>query len=201
MHAHPVIPELIQAYCTYDRSDIVPTSSRNKSSSVSTSSAGSSGGMKTILNLVAKGDSIDDKREIDVFARRFQYYLMDGVPVQVLLPTTSAPSQEEKILRLMIRGSTAFSHALLELSRKRRPGIINVGMQGNYVATMETITKLSRTAPVVLDLDEEEKKRFFSFETDLSDGPVMMLAKNKKDAMLLLCGLKLLLEREKLHRR
>jgi hypothetical protein len=50
----------------------------------------------------------------------------------------------------------------------------------------------------VESLDEEEKKRFFSVETDLSPGPIMMLAKTKKDAMLLLCGLKLLLEREKM---
>jgi hypothetical protein len=198
MHAHPVIPELLQAYCTSDWSDIVPTSSRNKSSNASVSSA--SGGMKTILKLVAKGDSIGDKREIDVFARRFQYYLIDGVPVQVVLPTNSS-SREDKILRLTIRESTAFSEALLELSRKRRPGIVNVGMQGNYVATMETITKLSRTPPATLELDEEEKRRFFSFETELSSGPIMMLAKSKKDSMLLLCGLKLLLEREKMHHR
>lgn len=156
--------------------------------------------MRTILKLVATGNSIGDKREIDVFSRRFQYYLMDGVPVQVVLPN-NASSKEEKVLRLTIRESTSFSEALLELSRKRRPGIMNVGMQGNYVAPFETITKLSRTPPASLELDEEEKRRFFSFETDLSGGPIMMLAKSKKDAMLLLCGLKLLLEREKMHHR
>jgi hypothetical protein len=32
----------------------------------------------------------------------------------------------------------------------------------------------------------------------LSNGPVMMLAKNNRDAELLLAGLKLLLEREKI---
>lgn len=176
---------------------MAPTSSRNKSSNVSVSSAVSGGGMKTILKLVARGDSIDDKREIDVFARRFQYYLMDGVPVHVVLPTNS--SKEEKILRLTIRESVAFSEAVLELSRKRRPGIMNVGMQGNYVATVDTITRLSRTPPAALKLNDEEKRRFFSFETNLSGGPIMMLAKSKKDAMLLLCGLKLLLEREKMH--
>eukprot|EP00804_Cyclotella_cryptica_P020474 CCRYP_019792-RA/>CCRYP_019792-RA protein AED:0.07 eAED:0.07 QI:1564/1/1/1/1/1/2/151/635 len=197
MHAHPVIPELIQPYCTSDWSDFVVASVRNKSSNVSVSSAVSGSGMKTMLKLVLKGDSIDDKREIDVFARRFQYYLMDGVPVHVVLPS-NVSSKEEKILRLNIKKSSSFSDALLELSRKRRPGIINVGMQGNYVAAMETITKLSRTPPPGLDLDEEEKRRFFSFETDLSGGPIMMLVKSKKDSMLLLCGLKLLLEREKI---
>lgn len=200
MHAHPVIPELIQAYCTSDWSAFIPSSSRNKSSNGSVNSAASGGGMKTILKLVANGDSVDDKREIDVFARRFQYYLMDGVPVQVVLPNNST-TREEKILRLTVKDSSSFSEALLELSRKRRPGIINVGMQGNYVAAMETITKLSRTPSGALGLDEEEKKRFFSFETDLSGGPIMMLAKSKKDAMLLLCGLKLLLERENMFRR
>ena len=200
MHAHPVIPELIQAYCTSDWSAAMPTSSRNKSSSNSVNSTASGGGMKTILKLVAKGDSIDDKREIDVFARRFQYYLMDGEPVYVVQPNN--PSlKEEKILRLTNKGSHTFMESLLELSRKRRPGIMNVGMQGNFMASMDTITKLSRTPSSVLDLDEEEKKRFFSFETDLSRAPIMMLAKSKKDAMLLLCGLKLLLEREKIHRR
>eukprot|EP00956_Cyclotella_meneghiniana_P003044 scaffold3740_cov51-Cyclotella_meneghiniana.AAC.5 len=200
MHAHPVIPELIQAYCTSDWAAAMPTSSRNKSSSNSVTSTSSGGGMRTILKLVAKGDSIDDKREIDVFARRFQYYLMDGVPVYVV-QRNNPSTKEEKILRLTNKGSNVFMESLLEISRKRRPGIMNVGMQGNFVASMDTITKLSRTPSLLLDLDEEEKKRFFSFETDLSRDPIMMLAKSKKDAMLLLCGLKLLLEREKIRHR
>jgi hypothetical protein len=195
MHAHPVLPEMIQPYCTSDWSAFVPNS-REKSSNTSTSSV-SGGGMNTILRLVAKGDSAEDKQEIDVFARRFQYYLMDGVPVY-MLQSTKLAATEEKILRLTIIEGAAFSQALLEISRKRRPGIINVGIQGNYVAKMETITKLTRSPPPELDMDDEEKRRFFSFETDLSSGPVMMLAKSKKDSMLLLCGLKLLLEREKI---
>jgi hypothetical protein len=75
-----------------------------------------------------------------------------------------------------------------------------VGIPSNFSTTFEAITKLSRTPPSALaeSLDEEEKKRFFSIETDLSPGPIMMLAKTKKDVMLLICGLKLLLEREKM---
>ena len=196
MHTHPVIPEMIQPYCI---SDWVEFSLHSKSygrGSASTTSM-SHGGMRTILKLVANGDSIEEKREIDVFTRKFKYYLMDGVPVHIIL-SNSMGCKEEKILRLKIENPDSLSESLLELSRKRRPGVINVGVQGNYVATFESITKLSRNPPANLELDDEEKRRFFSFETDLSGGPVMMLAKSKKDSMLLLCGLKLLLEREKM---
>ena len=75
-----------------------------------------------------------------------------------------------------------------------------MGIPSNFSTTFENITKLSRTPPpqALSNLDEEERKRFFSVETDLSPGPVMILAKSKKDAMILSVGLKLLLEQEKM---
>lgn len=150
--------------------------------------------------MITKNSSLEDKREISTFARKFKYYLMDGVPVHRVLSSNNSGLTEEKVLRLTILDPYYLFSSSLELTRKRRPGVSNVGIPSNFSTTFENITKLSRTPPASLsNLDEEEKKRFFSIETDLSPGPVMMLAKSKKDATILLCGLKLLLEREKLN--
>lgn len=160
--------------------------------------------MRTKLQMISqRNSSLEDRREIDIFARKFKYYLMDGVPVHRILSSSSNGNHsgltEEKVLRLTIKDPQSLFSSSLELIRKRRPGLSNVGIPSNFSTSFENVTKLSRTPPAALtNLDEEEKKRFFSIETDLSPGPVMMLAKSKKDAMILLCGLKLLLEREKM---
>lgn len=184
MHSHPVIPGMLLQYSESDWVEFLPDQQ----------SAGASK-----LETIAKKSSLEDKREIEIFARKFKYYLMDGVPVQRVLASNKSGMTEEKVLRLTIKDPNSLFSSSLELSRKRRPGVNNVGIPSNFSTTFENITKLSRTPPAALtNLDEEEKKRFFSFETDLSPGPVMVLATSKKDAMILLCGLKLLLEKEKM---
>ncbi|KAL3807661.1 hypothetical protein ACHAXA_007951 [Cyclostephanos tholiformis] len=190
MHSHPVLPDVLQRYSDNDWVEFLPD----------LGSIGSSCGMRSKLAMVSKRDSSAEvQREIDIFARKFKYYLMDGVPVMRVLSTKSNSSMEEKVLRLTVKDPRSIFSSSLELLRRRKPGVSNVGIPNNFSTTFEAITKLSRTPPKALSgLDEEEKKRFFSFETDLSPGPIMMLAKSKKDAMLLLCGLKLLLEREKM---
>jgi len=188
MHSHPILPDSLQSYCDTDWVELSPHG-------LGTVSA-AHGGMRTLLKLISQGGMEEEKREIDMFARKFKYYLMDGVPVQLVLPSNPG-CREEKVLRLTIKNSASLSESVLEISRKRRPGVLNVGMQGSFVATLDNITRFSRNPPTLVNLDDEEKKRFFSFETDLSGTPIMMLAKNRKDAMLLLCGMKLLMEREK----
>lgn len=158
--------------------------------------------MRTKIQTIYKGRSLEAKREIDIFARKFKYYLMDGVPVHRVLSNNNSSSTEEKVLRLTIKDPRSLFSSSLDLSRRQRPGVSNVGIPSNFSTAFENITKLSRTPPSAIlgnyELDEDETKRFFSIESDLSPGPVMMLAKSKKDAMILLCGLKLLLEREKM---
>jgi hypothetical protein len=189
MHSHPVLPDVLQKFSDNDWVEFLPELG-----------SGSSCGMRSKLAMIAQRDSSADvQQEIDIFARKFQYYLMDGVPVMRVLSTKSNVSMEEKVLRLTIKDPRSLFSSSLELLRRRRPGVSNVGIPSNFSTTFEAMTKLSRTPPAALScLDDDEKKRFFSFETDLSPGPIMMLAKSKKDAMLLLCGLKLLLEREKM---
>lgn len=182
MHAHPVIPGNIEPYCN---SDWVELDQFNSSRS--------GGGMLTIL----KFSSPEDRHEIDIFARRFKYYLLDGVPVQ-MVSLSSSDNNDERELRLNIVKANSLSDSLLELSQKRKPGIFDIATKGSFCTAFQNITKLSRQPPPSLNLDEEEKKRFFSLETDLSVEPVMMLTKKKRDAELLLSGLKLLLEREKI---
>ena len=185
---------MLQRYSDSDWVEFLPD--HNASSANGTSSCG----MRTKLQMISKGNSLEPKREVDIFARKLKYYLMDGVPVHRVLSSNNSGVTEEKVLRLTIKDPTSLFTSSLELTRKRRPGVSNVGIPSNFSTTFESITKLSRSPPASLEknLDEEEKKRFFSIETDLSPGPVMMLAKSKKDAMILLCGLKLLLEREKM---
>lgn len=194
MHSHPVMPDALQRYSDSDWIEFLS----NHDGTLDASSCG----MRTKLALISQRDmSADIQREIDIFARKFKYYLMDGVPVLRILSATSLGSgMEEKVLRITINDPSSLYSSSLELLRRRRPGVSNVGIPSNFSTTFEAITKLSPTPPTSLveSLDEEEKKRFFSVETDLSPGPIMMLAKTKKDAMLLLCGLKLLLEREKM---
>lgn len=194
MHPHPVMPDTLQRYSDSDWVEFLSDHDGTLDAS--------SCSMRTKLALISQRDmSADIQREIDIFARKLKYYLMDGVPVLRILSATSLGSgMEEKVLRITINDpSSLYSSSSMELLRRRRPGVSNVGIPSNFSTTFEAITKLSRTPPTSLveSLDEEEKKRFFSVETDLSPGPIMMLAKTKKDAMLLLCGLKLLLEREK----
>lgn len=190
MHSHPVMPDTLQRYSDSDWVEFLPD----------LASTASSCGMRTKLEIIARRDSSADvQREIDIFARKFKYYLMDGVPVLRVLSANCPGSAEEKVLRLTIKDPRSLFSSSLELLRRRRPGVSNVGIPSNFSTTFEAITKLSRTPPASLSsLDKEEKRRFFSIETDLSPGPIMMLAKSKKDATLLLCGLKLLLEREKM---
>lgn len=192
MHSHPVIPDILQKYSDSDWVEFLPDHSSTTSSC----------GMRAKLQMISNSHSLETKREIDIFSRKFKYYLMDGVPVHRVLSNNNSGTTEEKVLRLTIKDSKSLFSSSLDLTRKRRPGVSNVGIPSNFSTTFENVTKLSRTPPVAIlgnyELDEEEKKRFFSIETDLSPGPVMMLAKSKKDAMILLCGLKLLLEREKM---
>ena len=154
--------------------------------------------MRTKLEMIAQRNaSPDDMLELDIFARKFKYYLMDGVPVHRVNPARG--SAEEKVLRLTIKDPNCIFTSSLELTRRLLPGVSNVGVPSNFSTTLESITKMSRTPPVSMSsLDEDERKRFFSIETDLSPGPIMMLAKCKKDVMILLCGLKLLLEMERM---
>ncbi len=186
MHAHPVVPDKIEPYCNNDWVEVNEyLSPRN-------------GGMTTIL----KYGSPEDRHEIDIFTRRFKYYLMDGVPVQ-MASLLNSNDNDERELRLTIANTRSLSGSFLELAGKRKPGTVGISgisSQGNFSAAFESITKLSRQPPSSLNLDDEDKRRFFSIETDLSAGPIMMLAKNKRDAELLLAGLKLLLEREKVLR-
>lgn len=189
MHAHPVVPDKIEPYCNNDWVEVNEyLSPRN-------------GGMMTIL----KHGSLEDRHEIDIFTRRFKYYLMDGVPVQ-MAPLPNSNDNDERELRLTIANTGSLSGSFLELAGKRKPGIVGISglvgisPQGNFSAALESITKLSRQPPSSLNLDDEDKRRFFSIETDLSAGPIMMLAKNKRDAELLLAGFKLLLEQEKVLR-
>ncbi|KAK1738351.1 hypothetical protein QTG54_011020 [Skeletonema marinoi] len=181
MHAHPVVPDKIEPYCNNDWAELDQyLSPRN-------------GGMAMIF----RHSSHEDRHEIDIFTRRLKYYLMDGVPVQMVSSSTS-DNNDERELRLTIANTHSLSDSCLELSGKRKPGMVGSAPQGNFSTSFESITKLSRQPPSSLHLDEEDKRRFFSLETDLSAGPIMMLAKNKRDAELLLAGLKLLLEREKI---
>ena len=191
MHSHPVIPDVLLQYSDSDWVEFLPFHSEASASSC---------GMRTKLQMISQRNSADDMREIDIFARKFKYYLMDGVPVHRILSASSPSSTEEKVLRLTIKDPESLFSSSLELTRKRRPGVSNVGIPGNFSTTFENITKLSRTPPPQLQstLDDEEKKRFFSVETDLTPAPILMLSKSKKDAMILLCGLVLLLEREKM---
>lgn len=181
MHAHPVIPKNIEPYYNGDWVELDQFVSPR------------SGGMATIL----KYSSPEDRHEIDIFTRRFKYFLLDGVPVQILSSTTS-DDNDERELRLIIDSPDSLSKSFLVLSRKRKPGIVGIARKKNFSTSFDKITKLSRQPPASLSLDDEQKKRFFSIETDLSAGPVMMLTKNKRDSELLLSGLKLLLEREKI---
>lgn len=181
MHAHPVIPENIEPYYNSDWVELDQFISPR------------SGGMATIL----KYSSPEDRHEIDIFTRRFKYFLLDGVPVQIL-SSTNSDDNDERELRLNIDSPDSLSKSFLVLSRKRKPGIVGIAPKKNFSTSFDKITKLSRQPPAALNLDDEQKKRFFSIETDLSAGPVMMLTKNKRDSELLLSGLKLLLEREKI---
>jgi len=195
MHSHPVIPEVLQRFSESDWVEFLPDHDA--------SANGGSCGMRTKLRTIANGGCalLEARHETNIFARKFKYYLMDGVPVhRVLFNKNNGRVCEEKVLRLTIKDPTALFSSSLELSRKRRPGVSNVGIPSNFSTAFESVIKLSRTPPTahVTGFDGKERKRFLLIETDLSPGPVMMLAKSKKDAMILLCGLKLLLEREKL---
>ncbi len=188
MHSHPVVPEILQRYSDSDWVEFLPDNG----------SFASSCGMRTKLEMIAQRNaSPDDMLELDIFARKFKYYLMDGVPVHRVNPTRG--SAEEKVLRLTIKDPNCVFTSSLELTRRLLPGVSNVGVPSNFSTTLESITKMSRTPPTSMSgMDEDERKRFFSIETDLSPGPIMMLAKCKKDLMILLCGLKLLLEMERM---
>ena len=203
MHSHPVIPDLLQSSTSSDWVEFLPP---QDGGSVNDETGSVHQGMGTRLRSILHGDSTEDRREIDIFARKFKYFLVDGVPV-CLITTTITTSDvcvtgtiEDKVLRITITipDQSTMASSLLEIVRKRRPGVSNVGMMGDFSTRFGNITRLSRTPPTGLNLDEDETRRFFSVETDLTSGPIMMLAKSKKDAMLLLCGLKLLLEREKI---
>jgi len=182
MHSHPVIPDVLSQFSDSDWCEL-----------------SSNCGLRTKLQMISEGNLPDDKNEVDIFVRKFKYYLMDGVPLHQILSPGVQGLTEEQVLRMTINDPGSLFSSILELTRKRIPGVSNVG-QSNFSTSFESITKLSRSPPlqVLSMLDEEKLSRFFSVETDLTPVPVMMLAKSKKDAMILLCGLKLLLEKEKM---
>ncbi|KAL7434725.1 hypothetical protein ACHAXM_004286 [Skeletonema potamos] len=137
MHAHPVVPEKIEPYCNSDWAELDQYLSPR------------SGGMTVVL----KYSSPEDRLEIDIFTRRLKYYLMEGVPVQMVSSTTSDGNDEQE-LRLIIVNPDSLSDSLLELSKKRKPGMVGIAPQGNFSTTFENITKLSRQPPLSLNLDE-----------------------------------------------
>ena len=107
MHSHPVIPDMIQRYSDSDWCEFLHKSTL----------------------------SLEDRREIDIFARKFKYYLMDGVPVHRILSSSSNGNHsgltEEKVLRLTIKDPQSLFSSSLELVGKRRPGLSNVGIPSN----------------------------------------------------------------------
>ena len=108
MHSHPVIPDILQRYSDSDWVEFLPDHE---------STASASCGMHTKLQMISKrNSSCEDQHEIDIFARKFKYYLMDGVPVHRILMNKTGLI-EEKVLRLTIKDPESLFSSSLELTR------------------------------------------------------------------------------------
>ncbi len=181
--------------------------------------------LRSFLRLIERGTKLyhEDKCEIDTFMLKFNRMLFDGVtvertwevtkdspdkvPSKALIKLWHLPSDswEEASLQLVLRGKTS------EQERNSTPDFrqpLQHAEKFAEVFKLNDIKSISTKLPkneVLLarkKMSEEEfkrrHKRFVSFE--MNDGTnVLFYARTGKDASLLSCGLKLLLEKVQIH--
>lgn len=175
--------------------------------------------LRSYLRLLERGSKsyIDDKIEMDSFMLNFNRMLFDGVTVEritikenniIVLKKSlmklwhlSKDSWDNATFQFTTRGNSRFNDEYRNLADFRYP------LQNSEIIAesfkVNNIISISKTIPGSMPLSEPQvsetekkkrKKRFVLLE--MNDGTqIMFYARTGKDASLLSCGLKLLIER------
>ena len=178
--------------------------------------------LRAFLRLVERGSKTyrEDKSEIDTFMLKFNRMLFDGVTVERTCVIDESSSEDEfpykALMKLWHLPEDSWEDASLQLTRRikspsevsRFPADFQYPLR--YTGDEENSFKVTGIVSISTEMpeniilasqkkmsDEETKKRrkrFVSFE--MRNGTkVMFFARTGKDASLLSCGLKLLIER------
>ena len=177
--------------------------------------------LRDFLGIIEKGSKQyrEDKSEIDTFMMNFNQMLFDGVTVERLWTNTKGSSRARSqvptkaLMKLSHLPGHSWEHATLQIIPRARSKDYENKSDYQYPLqnlpftaeefNLNRIVSISKIIPKNALLPSKQKishdevkkrqKRFVSFE--MSNGTIVMFyARTGKDASLLSCGLKLLME-------
>lgn len=177
--------------------------------------------LKDLLNTLENGESIytDELNEFEVFTQKFNQMLYDGVTIDRAWPTENGRSNVDEpftskvTLKLDSRAThLGKEHFLLFITKSQtnktgilrdytKPTDLSKNKHLSESLKLHSIVKVSQTMPKSFSKPQtspqekkKHRKRFVSLKTN--DGKTFLfLARTGKDASLLACGLKLIVER------
>lgn len=225
MNPHPLPPDCLRRYALSDwhvRDSCRPapslgTTAASVASSLPEPNEASKKNLRQFLSNLFSADprAVEDRVDVEVFGRKFRQFLLDGVPVKYVDPAADLVRQEPRMLCLWASppGVTPRETRIRFKKQETSKGAVaadkgGAGADGksqydkkkeDYTINLGEIICVHQKPPASLQLRSRDARRFVFLESDLSNfgGSRMFLAKNEKDALLLLCGLKFLLEKNR----
>jgi hypothetical protein len=152
--------------------------------------------LRRYLDALRKNDveMVEEAREIDIFHQKFKMFLIDGLSVDYLQFSEAMPYLVKGTLSLSILPGEKMDYGNLQFTVKNKSGTnLSIGSMSTVIeldlSLMNSIHQKS-----LLELDRKTKKRLISIETH-DKKKLIFLARTLKDAELLMCGFKLVIEK------
>lgn len=138
---------------------------------------------------------VEEAREIDIFYQKFKLFLIDGFSVDYIQQSDILPSKIKGTLLLNILPGEKIDCGSIQLVIKDR-SVMNLPIGSTTTLMDLDLSLINRIHQKtnLLELDSKTKKRLISIETH-DKKRLTFLARTLKDAELLLCGFKLVLEK------
>jgi len=197
MYPHPTIPRNLALYAlndwTLSQSSLPSGHLESPFDFMETLS------LRKLLDVMPKyyEEAKEDIREFQLFMQKFKLFLIDGVPVDYQ-SSTRAQGQDRAILSLRNPPGEQLYTATLVIQTQE----VNYDEGQYYEVDLRRIVRVTKSLADSLQeekslhhlMTKKEKKRFILIDT-YDRKQLQFFAKTTKDANLILCGLKLLIER------
>ena len=137
----------------------------------------------------------EERREIDIFYQKFKLLLIDGLSIDSLQLSEAMSSIIKGTLLLSILPGEKMDCGCLQFIVKNKTMMksSNISTTTAIEIDLSLINSIHQNTGA-LELDRKMKKRFISIETH-DKKKLLFLARTSKDAELLLCGFKLIMEK------
>ena len=142
--------------------------------------------------------------DLEIFGEKFKRFLRDGVPVKCVQPLTEKSNNlshtEAKVMYLsVVHSETRICFTKPEdwisMNGNGRGNVFNRNLSDEIIF-LGDVVRVSRIPPKNMIIRSKDQNKFVLLQSDLDnyEGHAMIIAKNEKDASLLNCGFKLLLD-------